>query len=361
MRIAFALPSWLALLVASTLVAEEHGRAEEHVQAMVSAEVLNAARVIYDSVSTATGLERVLGFSRAEGLIRSLDDDARLDLAYWPRNRVGLRLAYMNRDQRRALHDLLSSVLSSKGHLKVVQIMQLEKVLQALDQGGLPRSMEEYALAFFGEPSLEHSWAWRFEGHHVSLNVTLVPGKVNVTPSFLGANPSEIGHGPLSGYRTLAGEEDLGRALVKSLSRAQRAQAILDGEPPADLFSGTLGKKREQWAAWKTELQPEGIAFSALSEPQRHLLQRLLDEILGTYRPELAGERLEAIDLESLSFAWIGEIERGEPHYYRIQGGDFLFELDNVQGGGNHVHTVWRDRLNDFGEDLLKKHYDSHH
>jgi hypothetical protein len=33
-----------------------------------------------------------------------------------------------------------------------------------------------------------------------------------------------------------------------------------------------------------------------------------------------------------------------------------VFEYDNAQGNGNHVHEVWRSRGGDFGEDLLRRH-----
>ncbi len=63
---------------------------------------------------------------------------------------------------------------------------------------------------------------------------------------------------------------------------------------------------------------------------------------------------------DKVSFAWAGPIEKGEGkgHYYRIQGPSFLIEYDNVQNNANHVHAVWRDLKNDFGEDLLRKHYE---
>ena len=57
-------------------------------------------------------------------------------------------------------------------------------------------------------------------------------------------------------------------------------------------------------------------------------------------------------------FAWAGGIEPGEGHYYRIQGTGFLLEYDNTQNNANHIHTVWRDYKHDFGDDLLKRHYD---
>ena len=62
--------------------------------------------------------------------------------------------------------------------------------------------------------------------------------------------------------------------------------------------------------------------------------------------------------IEKVRFAWAGGLERGQPHYYRIQGPTFLVEYDNTQNNANHVHSVWRDLQNDFGEDVLKNHYD---
>jgi hypothetical protein len=80
-------------------------------------------------------------------------------------------------------------------------------------------------------------------------------------------------------------------------------------------------------------------------------------------RPEVAARILERLDAkdEKVFFAWIGGLEPGQGHYYRIQGPTFLIEHDNVQTGANHVHSVWRDFENDFGEDLLKRHYQEEH
>ena len=74
-------------------------------------------------------------------------------------------------------------------------------------------------------------------------------------------------------------------------------------------------------------------------------------------------ERLHAQPMEQIKFAWMGKIEKGERHYYRIQGPSFLIEYDNTQDDANHIHSVWRDFNGDFGEDLLAAHYRnfSHH
>ena len=74
------------------------------------------------------------------------------------------------------------------------------------------------------------------------------------------------------------------------------------------------------------------------------------------YRRGLA-RSLQASGIDGIRFAWAGGMERGQPHYYRLQGPTFLVEYDNTQDGANHVHTVWRDFDGDFGEDLLRRHY----
>ena len=78
-------------------------------------------------------------------------------------------------------------------------------------------------------------------------------------------------------------------------------------------------------------------------------------------RPEIADHDLEKLQIagyDKILFAWAGGLELGEPHYYRIQGPTFLMEYDNTQNNANHIHAVWRDFESDFGEDLLKKHYE---
>ena len=38
-----------------------------------------------------------------------------------------------------------------------------------------------------------------------------------------------------------------------------------------------------------------------------------------------------------------------------------LIEYDNTQNGANHIHSVWRDLTNDWGEDALAAHYRQGH
>lgn len=68
--------------------------------------------------------------------------------------------------------------------------------------------------------------------------------------------------------------------------------------------------------------------------------------------------------IENVYFGWIGTYEEKEPHYYLLNGPTFLIEFDNNGGprrAANHIHAIWREKGNEFGEDLLKKHYMSEH
>jgi hypothetical protein len=195
----------------------------------------------------------------------------------------------------------------------------------------------------------------------VSLNITVAPDGVGVTPAFFGSNPAEVRSGPLTGFRVLGTEEDLARDLVTSLSAPQRARAIISAEAPGDIFTGNLRRQPEQWDQWRSTLVPEGLRVADLNEVQQHWVRRILEEVVGAFRTELSAEYLRSIDPAGLSFAWMGSTERGEPHYFRLQGEEFVFEFDNVQDGANHVHSVWRDKAGDFGMRLLGEHYRSSH
>src|SRR4030095_156292 len=127
------------------------------------------------------------------------------------------------------------------GYAKAVNVIRLETVLRQLETfGGLMRDPENYSVSVFGAPDSPGApWGWRLEGHHLSLNFTLVPGKpVAVTPAFFGANPAEVRSGSLKGLRTLAREQDLGRALAQGMDAAQRRRMTISAQSLGDIVSG---------------------------------------------------------------------------------------------------------------------------
>jgi hypothetical protein len=307
-----------------------------------------AARAFLEGLSSPQRARAALPFEGEE----------RFNWHYVPQERQGLPFKQMDAAQRERAHAFLRVGLSHAGYLKATTIISLEDVLRVLEEGHGPvRDPELYYLTFFGEPSERETWGWRVEGHHLSLNFTVVGGRlIASTPQFLGANPAEVKEGPRQGLRTLPAEEDLARELLKSLDPTHRAEAVIATAAPRDIITA---------ASRKAEIgAPQGLAVARMARPQRGLLLALVDEYARAMPEAVARERLRRLreaGVEKIHFAWAGGPERGQPHYYRLQGPTFLVEYDNTQNNANHIHTVWRDFDGDWGLDLLRLHYDTTH
>jgi hypothetical protein len=278
----------------------------------------------------------------------------------FPRN--GLTLQTMTEPQRKLAHDLLRTGLSQPGYLTATSIMELETVLRAIEDAGggdarpgvrrMVRDPVRYFFSVFGTPSAHGSWGWRVEGHHVSLNFTIVNGAlVAASPSFFGSNPAEVRAGPKKGLRILAAEEDSARALLMALDQSQRARAVINTTAPGDIVTVNNSKV--------DPLSLAGIAAGELRPNQRDLLMKVIDSYASAMASDIAADRMSKLQkagVEKIDFAWAGEAERGKKHYYRVQGPTFLIEYDNTQDDGNHIHSVWRDFNGDFGRDVLREH-----
>lgn len=282
------------------------------------------------------------------------NSEERFDWHYIPRDRKGVCYKEMSTEQQKAAQDLLRSGLSQKAIERTETIRHLENVLKAIEKGTGPvRDPDLYYFTVFGEPSDTGAWGWRYEGHHVSLNFTVKDGKVIAgTPMFYGANPAEVREGPMKGTRALAPEEDLGRALVKALDGTKRTEAVINTVAPADIITG-----HDRQAAIQED---KGLAYKSMSKEQQGMLLALIQQYASLQAPNMAKARLDKLrsaGLDAIKFAWMGGLEKGEKHYYRVQGPTFLIEYDNTQNDGNHVHAVWRDFKGDWGADLLEMHY----
>ncbi|MDQ3651215.1 MAG: DUF3500 domain-containing protein [Acidobacteriota bacterium] len=287
-------------------------------------------------------------------------DEQRYDFHFIPRPRKGLPFKEMDEKQRRLALDFMKTGLSQRGLTKATAIIDLELVLRELEKNPVRRDPELYYFSVFGAPSTKERWGWRVEGHHLSLNYTVVNGQfVATTPAFMGTNPAEVRvEGPRKGLRVLGAEEDIARQLLRALDEKQRGEAIFEQKAFPDIITMVVRKV--------DPLQPAGVAASSFNEPQKKLLNNLLNEYAATMPADIAAERMGKMrraGMEKIRFGWAGGIERGDPHYYRVQGPTFLIEYDNTQNNANHAHTVWRDFDGDWGADLLREHYknSSHH
>ena len=286
--------------------------------------------------------------------VKSFADDYRTHWQYVPATRQGINFSEMTPDQAKLALDLLKSSLSEAGSKKTEVIKSLEMVLRELENGNKGRDPGLYTFTIFGQPSSEGAWGWRYEGHHVSLNFTFKNGAlVSSTPQFFGSNPAEVRSGPQKGLRALPQEEDLGFALLDSLTTAQRSEAVIPVKAPGDVVTTSSRKAAIQ--------ADTGISFKKLDAKQKSLLLKLVHVYSDSQASAENKRRWGRVDQDSLVFAWMGETKPGQPHYYRIQGSKFLIEFDNTQNNANHIHAVWRDFDGDFGEDVLAEHYQVAH
>jgi hypothetical protein len=309
------------------------------------------------SSSTETALRFIhsLTAEQKQQAVLAFEEMGRSEWTYLPASMVprkGILLKDLNTQQKDLLNHLLRAYLSQQGYAKAENVLTLEQVLYELSGRSTTRDPEAYAVAIYGNPTKEGVWAWKFEGHHISLNFTVVKDRTAFAPFFFGANPAEVKGGPHKGLRVLKAEEDLGFELVQAMSPEQRAKAIFQQTAFAEIVTASDSQVRP--------LEPAGIPASELTPAQQTILNRLLAAYLSSMPASLAEARLKRLATEdgnTVRFGWAGATERGRPHYYRIQGKTFLIEFDNTQDNANHIHAVWRDFNGDFGRDLLREHY----
>ena len=319
----------------------------------VGAHVAEQARPEAAMARAAQALLATLDAGQRAKVQYAFEAEERFNWHFIPRARKGLPLKELTPMQRDAAFMLLKTGLSAGGFTRAETIRHLEDVLRAAERSAT-RDPELYFVTIFGNPEAA-AWAWRYEGHHLAQNWTILRGKaVATTPAFFGANPAEVMDGPMKGTRALTAEADLAWALLDALAGHAREAAVVSATAPPDIITGNARK-----AAITGNV---GLEAREMTPKERGLLMSLIEAHASTQQTALAAERLakiKAAGFDKVRFAWMGATKRepGAGHYYRIQGPTFLIEYDNTQNRANHQHVVWRDFKGDFGDDLLGAHY----
>ena len=351
------------------------------IRGLLADSMRNAAQEFLTSLNSEQLLKCQFGFP---------ENNERERWAYTPGVRGGLPFTEMSSDQERLARRLLATGLSENAFVATANIMALEATLDQLEawQGRFVRDPRLYYVSIFGTQS--DDWAWRFDGHHVSLSYLILNQElVSMTPTFLGSNPADASTAATHRLRPLGAEEDLGRALVLSMSENQRKLAVVSDIPPTDIIQSNRPQVEDGALPWSDASTPIDASYSKreVRENEPEILRyrsaipigicisdmdnRLKDQFLGLIKhyiwrlpPALAQLEYEKYATDLLSeayFSWAGSSERYQGHYYRIQGPNLLIEYDNTQNDANHIHSVWRNPEGDFGRDVLLEHYDNDH
>ena len=322
-------------------------------------------------MTSVTGLTRAVGdwlatlrTDQRQRATFPFDDPDRFVWAFTPGERRGLALGDMDPFQQDAAIAIVGAAMSARGAREVGEIMALETILGEIerDEGRSNWSRRDpglYWFAVFGEPTGPDPWMWRVGGHHVVVNRTVAGGVLIAgSPSFHGANPAVVPAGrSREGKRTLTGEETLARRLLEGLPTDARAAAVVDPVAPPEILTSNSARADPRDV-------PQGLRYADMDDAGRAGLEVLIRHYLGRAPDDVAAAdwaRAVADGLVETTFAWAGSAEPGRGHYYAIRGPRLLVEYDNTQNGANHIHAVWRDLANDWGEDLLAAHYRQSH
>jgi len=334
------------------------------------------------------------------------DDAERTTWFYTPTDHGGLPLSQQRPRQQALAMQLLAAGLSLEGYAVVATVMGLENVLDRVEQWtrdwGRERGRDPglYYFRVFGSPG-DSAWGWRCGGHHVSVNYTVVDGRVaSCTPCFIGAHPARTALLANGTLMPLGDIEPIARELACDLEKRGEGAALLHPSAISDIVSGNRARVRDGdemihmqdlWRGRFTEdrldslldqndadaetasgygaedhrtlaltTRPKGIRGGALMAGEQVRLLELVAGYLGRFPAEIADPWLARYradgGLDELYFAYAGERASRGPVYYRLQDERLLVEYDNTQYNANHAHSVIRDLTADFGIDALAEH-----
>ena len=277
--------------------------------------------------------------------------------------RHGAFLYDMRDAQRAAALELVRATLSAAGFESARNVMKLNQHVAELTGRGEEYGEWYYFMSLFGEPSETEPWGWQLDGHHLIVNCFMLGDQLVLTPHFSGSEPVVAASGKYAGTRVFDAELAAGLALMRSLSAEQADRARIGMALPRELL--TIAQIDN------LELAYAGIRWGDLAPAQRELLSALLEVYVGRIRPGHAEIRMDEVraHLDETYFAWIGPCDDSSPFYYRVQSPVILIEFDHLPGivydnaepSRAHVHTIVRTpNGNDYGRDLLRRHYAQH-
>jgi hypothetical protein len=283
--------------------------------------------------------------------------------------RDGISFEDMRTEQREAAFRMLEASLSAKGLRLTRDIMHLNETLGELNGNNFVEYGEwKYFITIMGEPSAREPWGWQLDGHHLNLNYFVLGDQVVMTPAFWGSEPTVARSGKYAGTAILQDEQGRGLQMIRALTPAQRAQAVVQ-------TSKTGNNILAQAFSDNVVLDYAGVRASTFTPPQKKQLLDLIGLYVGNLREGHARVHLSEVErhLDATYFAWIGGTEDNSVYYYRVHSPVILIEFDHEtpvnlrhlypagQPYREHIHSVVRTpNGNDYGKDLLRQHYVQH-
>lgn len=283
--------------------------------------------------------------------------------------RNGIQLGSLTPTQLAAALEVIKAAagtVANEGSDEFNQIRLADTILAANNTAGGPGNFSYgegfYYLAFLNTPSTTTPWMLQYGGHHYGANISFNGGHVvSTTPLFEALEPLSFTTNNVT-YTPLSQERDALAAMLASLSTSQLAAAKLT----ATFADVTLSPGESNGGSGTFPTTKVGIAVSSLSAAQKQLVfaamkpwvqdmdDTVAANLLAIYQSELDGTYIaftgNGVSGDASSFL------NANTNYARIDGPSVWIEFA-CQGGivfrnQIHYHTVWRDHVRDYGQDL---------
>src|SRR4051812_42628368 len=209
--------------------------------------------------------------------------------------------------------------------------------------GGMNFGAMNYMIAFLGKPSKATPWILQLGGHHLAINLYYKGTTGTATPYHVAAQPTVWKDDRGKTHDPLAPMRESLHGLLASLTPEQSKRAKLEARFN-DVYVGP-GKDG------KFPARSEGVPVSELSEASKDFVKKAIAAWTGDSPQAAEYRKIYEADLDRVKVAYSGTTkveDRGD--YVRIDGPRVWIEFA-VQGS-DHVHTIWRDRLTDYGAEF---------
>ena len=314
------------------------------------------------SCTSSTGFAKLLCLCDAFKATLTSAQIANLQLAYtfsniktWSNlpaamsSRLGLKLGDLNGTQltaAKAIIEAISGTTINEGYDEVKQLWLADDYLN-VNGGGSTYGSGNYYLAFLGTPATTGQFEIMMTGHHKTVantynNSVLISG----TPHFVATEPITWA---VSGttYAPVSQERDAFAAILTALNSTQLASALSSSS-----FSDILLGPNSNWSFPTTFT---GYQCNGMTTAQKTLVMNAIKTYVNDIDDASAASILTKYqsELDNTYILYRGSTSMtSQNDYFRIAGPSVWIEFHNPNGvilSGIHIHSIWRDRVNDYG------------
>jgi hypothetical protein len=210
--------------------------------------------------------------------------------------------------------------------------------------GGAMFGSANFMIAFLGKPSKSNPWILQLGGHHLAVNIYYRGTTGTATPYHVAAQPTVWKDDQGKMHDPLAPMRDSLQGLLSSLTPEQSMRAKLE----ARFNDVYVGPQKDG----KFPTKSEGVPVSELSETSKDFVRKAIAAWTGDSPQGIEYRKLYEAELDKVKVAYSGTTnvggDRGD--YVRIDGPRVWIEF--ATQGSDHYHTIWRDRLTDYGAEF---------